>query len=255
MSRGIEDSLKRQKQFLKTAIEESSKKEKDRLKRLTIAKTKSDQEQLLQRFTLERQLDQQRIEQLTTDYLTLKGKYQSGELNNIEEVRLHSGRKKEVIQELLPNRFAGLENRNGEIFYADIVHKFDHHDQKFQMKQSRQPFDALKETKKVKIEPPIHSSVLILPFFRQLRLLNEKRDLLNRLITIQSQENKAKNVIAPFSITSSQANRQYDQRSVYSDNVSSITAASYATFASKQPAPVRRGGPPPVPRLQLPGGR
>mmetsp|Transcript_19492 Transcript_19492/g.21139 ORF Transcript_19492/g.21139 Transcript_19492/m.21139 type:complete len:105 (-) Transcript_19492:31-345(-) len=104
------------------------------------------------------------------------------------------------------------------------------------MKQSRQPFDALKETKK-------------------LRLLNEKRDLLNRLITIQSQENKAKNVIAPFSITSSQANRQYDQRSVYSDNVSSITAASYATFASKQPAPVRRGGPPPVPRLQLPGGR
>mmetsp|Transcript_19492 Transcript_19492/g.21140 ORF Transcript_19492/g.21140 Transcript_19492/m.21140 type:complete len:104 (-) Transcript_19492:431-742(-) len=94
MSRGIEDSLKRQKQFLKTSIEESSKKEKDRLKRLTIAKTKSDQEQLLQRFTLERQLDQQRIEQLTTDYLTLKGKYQSGELNNIEEIRIHSGRKK-----------------------------------------------------------------------------------------------------------------------------------------------------------------
>ncbi len=102
-----------------------------------------------------------------------------------------------------------------------------------------------------------------------MKLLNEKRTLLTKLISIQAHENSGGAAggsggggIAPFSVSSSryQGNRivgkQFDGYSVQSDNMSSITGASYATFGPRGDAPQRQAQPVPhfVPKLRLPGG-
>lgn len=121
----LEESLEKQKKTLITFIKEAEKKEKDRLKRLTNVKTGSEQQALLERFTRERQIDQMRTEQLMNDFNVLQTKFSSGELDAVREERLHSDRKKEVIEELLPNRFAGIEDRNGQVCFQQIYNSSD----------------------------------------------------------------------------------------------------------------------------------
>jgi hypothetical protein len=148
----ILESLEKQKQFLLTTVKECQQKETERLKRLTLVKQKSEHDQLMQRHLQERQQDQQHIEHLSNDYFVLKQKLESGELQKVEEHRIHSGRnrRKEVIAELQPNRFVGLEDYNGQIFYADVVRKFDNHDRRNQAKEVKPTFDVRGETNKVK---------------------------------------------------------------------------------------------------------
>lgn len=128
MSSDIESSLAKQREALKIVIQECSHKEKERLKRLAAVKRKSDQEQLLKRYVRERQVDQERIENLTQDYFNLQEKMKDGALNGLQEQRKNSGRRKEVQQELLPNRFVGLEDHNGQVvlnpFSKSLLFKF-----------------------------------------------------------------------------------------------------------------------------------
>jgi uncharacterized protein YwqG len=111
----FEKSLEKQKGCLVSYIKEAEGREKDRLKRLVNVKSNAEHKHYLERFQKERLQEQRRIEHLTNDFFTLQKKFERGELELIQEERIHSGRKKEVDSEFQPNRFVGLEDRDGQV--------------------------------------------------------------------------------------------------------------------------------------------
>lgn len=169
----MEEILQKQKKNLVVSIKEAELREKKRLMRLTSVKNPKDHEQLLNRFTKERGTDQDKIECLTKDYYNLKQKFEKGEFSssNIQQRKTMQLDASQVANMPMnwPNRFAGVENREGEvinhhtssflllltimfcyqIFYSDVMRKFNAHDKTFEMKQSQKPFDKMAEVKKV----------------------------------------------------------------------------------------------------------
>eukprot|EP01031_Cornospumella_fuschlensis_P034202 gene34202-41402_t len=192
-----------QKQALIDTIKEAQKKENQRLKRLSIA-TKAEFRQLSDRYDRERQLEQEKIEHLRADLMTLHKKRSEGTLNISAEERreaqkeLHRLNNSQYQTEV--SRFYGMESLEDVLFHADVTKRFEKHDQRFILESSKIRYDPMED-------------------IRKLRLLDEKKRVLQQLIAIEDKSSIPHTRSLP---------RPSDTYSQYS----SSTGVSYATFAT-----------------------
>eukprot|EP01033_Poteriospumella_lacustris_P002853 gene2854-2077_t len=203
-----EETIRRQQEALITAIKELEKREVKRLNRLATCKSRSDHQALHDRFDRERQMEKEKVEQLMSDYFVVEQQLKKSDVQSFLEERKTLKKtqlpsQRENIDQ--PNRFEGIETHTDMIFHSDVVRKFEKHDKRFQARLNHVPYDPVKEE-------------------RKLRLLNQKRDLLQNLIKLQGAADGS-GVAAPT------ARRAYDAYSVASG---SSSGASYATFASSR---------------------
>ena len=157
----MNEVLEKQRKALVDTIKEANKKETQRIKRLATVKNVLEQRQLLDRYDRERARDQEKIEYLSKDFFTLQNQAKDNdqittfvekrrEFQHSQPIKIHGP------TELLPNRFAGLEEHVDMIFHVDVVKKFDRYDHKFEQKQNRVPYNPANEVKKVSV--PVLSS-------------------------------------------------------------------------------------------------
>lgn len=150
----MEAVLEKQRQALALTIKEANKKETQRIKRLSTVRNVIEQQSLLSRYDKERAFDREYIERLSTDFFTLQQRAQNNDemmkfVEKRKEIQHSQPVKSHGPAELLPNRFAGLEDYDGILFHTDIVKKFDRHDQRFESKTNRAPYNPATEVKKV----------------------------------------------------------------------------------------------------------
>lgn len=110
--------VNKQKEALVLAIKESERNESERLARFAIINSKVEKDKWKERFHKERQREQTKIECLMQDYRTLQQKSEQQDLSGFLEARkaakLRQISSKSPFGEnqILPNRFVGLENLN-----------------------------------------------------------------------------------------------------------------------------------------------
>jgi len=233
------DVLQRQRDALVSAIKDADREEAKRLKRLDDA-PKESRAALEARYDHDRAHDQERIKHLLFDYKVLKEKCDDGELPKLLETRARPTSGARHHGQPLVNRFAGCEDENDAIF----------------MRQLYKRFDTLEAQAKRRTLPKYNESFEN----HKLKLLNQKRELLHKLVAVQTNELNGR-------VTGGGTARPSVQLSTYgagaggrvtardSDKTSTTSGESWATFATRS----SRGGvtrpnmpkPPPVPVPKL----
>ena len=230
--------IEKQKQTLVSAIKDADREEAKRLQRLDNLPTKEARAALEARFDHDRTHDQERIKHLLFDYKVLKEKCDDGELPTLLEsrARLTGGVRQTNNGQPLVNRFAGCEDENDATF----------------MRQVYKRFDTLEAQAKRRTLPKYNESFE----HHKLKLLNQKRELLHKLVAVQTNElngcvtgGGSSRPSVPFP---SYGGRQSARDS---DKMSTTSGESWATFATRS----SRGGvtrpnmpkPPPVPVPKL----
>ena len=197
------------------------------------AQSASERAQLDKRFEMERELDRQRLQRLTEDYSNVQKAIKSGEFpaSLVEQRKAFS--KKPVLPKLdvEHNRFSGCETYTDIIKHESAIIRFD-------------KIDAAARRKLLpKFDP--------YPVQRNLKLLQQKRDILTQLINVQTKEIRAaeggggggSGGIALMPPKSS----NWDTMSRASSR-SSASWASFATARHNVPPPVRKAI---VPQLKI----
>lgn len=109
----MEETLERQKGFLKQAIGEARKKEYHRIKKLQNSKSKAERDILCARFENERIIDQNKISHLSQELDVMKAKTLNGDLSNLNMFRDTIPKHLRAMDKHKANRFAGIEDYEG----------------------------------------------------------------------------------------------------------------------------------------------
>jgi hypothetical protein len=232
------DILNRQKKTLVDAIHEADHAELKRVQRL-FDTPKENKAALEARFEIDRNNDQERIKHLMFDLKVLKEKTQNGELPRLLSARSYpsKGGNNDGIPKV--NRFAGCEGESEAHF----------------MKTMYARFDKLEDTARRRNLPKYSEAVEN----HKLKLLNAKREILHQLVAVQTSEINGRGYPAN---PSARHHAQYHhprghQSARFSDQTSTTSGESWATFATKNSSGVvtRRAAPKPppvpVPRLKM----
>jgi hypothetical protein len=151
-----EDVIRRQKEALAVAISELETKENHRIKRLKAIKNKTEHKQLAERFDRERNMEREKVERLMNDLHMTEQRLQddsyAGFVEQRKTIKTQSQSFKSPFNDnqILPDRFEGLHNRDEQLFYGGMAKRFDQLDRKFERKLSSKPFDMFQEQKKVR---------------------------------------------------------------------------------------------------------
>ena len=203
------------------------------------AQSASERTQLDKRFEMERELDRQKLQRLTEDYVNVQKAIKSGEFpaSLVEQRKAFS--KKPVLPKLdvEHNRFSGCET------YTDII--------KHESAIIR--FDKIDAAARRKLQPKFDPY----PVQKNLKLLQQKRDILTQLINVQTREIRAAEGGGGggnggggggggMALMPTKSNN-WDTMSRASSR-SSASWASFATARHNVPPPVRKAI---VPRLQM----
>jgi len=224
---------------VKQAIRECRNVEEKRAVRYERAQSASERTQLDKRFEMERELDRQKLQRLTEDYVNVQKAIKSGEFpaSLVEQRKAFS--KKPVLPKLdvEHNRFSGCET------YTDII--------KHESAIIR--FDKIDAAARRKLQPKFDPY----PVQKNLKLLQQKRDILTQLINVQTREIRAAEGGGGggnggggggggMALMPTKSNN-WDTMSRASSR-SSASWASFATARHNVPPPVRKAI---VPRLQM----
>lgn len=117
----MDETLERQKVFLKQAIGEARKKEYLRIKKLQNTKSKSERDLLFQRFENERLIDQNKITYLSQELDVMKTKAVSGDLHELNSFRETIPKHLRAMDKHKPNKFAGVETYEGTVSPNDVM--------------------------------------------------------------------------------------------------------------------------------------
>lgn len=109
----MDETLERQKFFLKKAIGEARKKEYIRIKKLQNTKSKAERDALFTRFENERVIDQNRISHLSQEFDVMKAKTSNGELQALNSFRDTIPKHLRAMDKHQAYRFAGVETYEG----------------------------------------------------------------------------------------------------------------------------------------------
>ena len=208
----VETLVQRQKDSLLRTIKECRRAEEKRSVRFERATSASERGVLETRFDMERSQDQERLRRLTTDFNLVRRAISAGDIN----ASVCASRREMATKKVLPklqldhNRFAGAET------YADLVK----HEGAIKMFER---IDRQAERKRLPKYDPY-------PVQKNLKLLQQKRSVLQQLVKI---EMRALNAQSAPGIPASAGGgaRRAGPASMYSDS-SSRSTASYATFGS-----------------------
>mmetsp|Transcript_13315 Transcript_13315/g.18267 ORF Transcript_13315/g.18267 Transcript_13315/m.18267 type:complete len:228 (-) Transcript_13315:159-842(-) len=201
-------------------IKEMEQREEHRINRLQkLTSAVNERGILLKRYEKERYQDQLKISNLTEEFRLLKTKFKNGELQELvqhrmnPEERAQSSRRNKDEERNKLNRFAGLENRDQMLFRANIFNKFEQHDLKFQKKNSQVQFNPREE-------------------YHKLKLLNDKKEVLTKLIDLQSSDRET------------HRNQHYHNRPFSSaastTSGRSSNGESWATFGTSATIPIHK---------------
>lgn len=228
-SEDVDQLLQRHRTFVKQAIRECRNVEEKRAVRYERAQSASERTQLDKRFEMERELDRQKLQRLTEDYVNVQKAIKSGEFpaSLVEQRKAFS--KKPVLPKLdvEHNRFSGCET------YTDII--------KHESAIIR--FDKIDAGARRKLQPKFDPY----PVQKNLKLLQQKRDILTQLINVQTREIRAAEGGGGGMALMPPKSNNWDTMS----RASSRTSASWASFATARhnvPPPVRKAI---VPQLKI----
>jgi hypothetical protein len=213
--------VKREQKALIAAIKDAQKKEKIRQKWMDKARTPQRKSELLERYNIERSADQEHIKRLVNDFDALKHGVRSGVYDSISKQRSILRENKAVpIKTMHLNKFAKAESHEDMQFIKGRINKFDKLDYRADRKLNSKPYDEYGEK-------------------RRLKLLYEKRDVLQSLVGLQSNGAQSRGIINNGGMNTSRS------------DTSSV--ASMATFASRssRPSYTQSHRPQKVPTLRL----
>lgn len=171
-----ESILEKQRLNLAKTIKALSHAEEKRASRLDRTESRSAREKLEARFDKEREHDQKRIMVIKDDYESLKKSIVEGKL---DENKVQQRYSKQMADRKLPsrlqtdhNRFQGLETPTDVILFRASVNMFEKYDAKFRERANMDRHLAAEEEQ------------------YKLGLLRERRDVLQKLISVQQKEMK-----------------------------------------------------------------
>lgn len=221
------------------AIHEAERIEIKRVQRL-FDTPKESKAALEARYEIDRNKDEERIKHLMFDFKVLKEKAQNGELPRVLSARSYpaQGGHDDGIPKV--NRFAGCEDESGTHFMKKIYERFDKLE------------DAARRRNLPKFSEVVEN--------HKLKLLNAKRDILYKLVAVQTTEINNHGFANDPLVRSHNVHFQYPrsrETDRFSDKTSTTSGESWATFATKNSSGVvvRRAPPKqppvPVPRLKI----
>eukprot|EP00981_Chlorochromonas_danica_P014178 scaffold7528_cov142-Ochromonas_danica.AAC.2 len=179
MSGGEEDKvILHQKKALAQTIRECQQREERRLHTLSSLTSQREVHRLEERYEHERSLEKTKIENLQSDLQLLEQRKAAGQQLTSAAGQSLSARRQQQREDHrhhlqharyqpAVSRFYGLETLEDIQFHVDITKKFEKHDRVNQRLQQCQPYDPRED-------------------IRKLHLLNEKKQVLEKLISIQS---------------------------------------------------------------------
>lgn len=161
--------VERQRVCLLEAVREAREAEEKRCDFLDNKLPRSVRAKYEERFNAERARDQEKIDRLVTDFKMIKKAVVNGEFAAARKERsMISNTVEGKYPEARHNRFEGLETPVDIIFHKTIINMFDNYDKKFEARHAPK-FNEYAEKKRLK-------------------LLEDKRTLLNKLVSVQRNE-------------------------------------------------------------------